>query len=153
MYATHCRELTKITRTLCIFSGLLLLLSVNLYAQAGNQNPKGQAQIRESSMQLVLIDRFVVPSDARVEFLQRMSINRNFIRKLPGFIGDAASEQIGGDSEFNYVTVAVWKNAEAFENARKAVVAEYQKQNFDLQGMLKRQNIKIDRAIYKKLED
>ena len=136
-----------------IFFGLLLLLSVNLCAQSGSQGAKGESQNQESGMQLVLIDRFVVPSDAKTEFLQRMSINRNFIRKLPGFIGDAAYQQIGGNGESNYVTVAVGRNAEAIENAKKAVTAEYQRQGFDLQGMLKRLNIRIDRAVYKRLED
>lgn len=104
-------------------------------------------------MNQIFIDRFVVPEAAKEEFLQRMKINRDFIENLPGFIEDTAYEQIGGDGEISYVTVAVWKDAEAIENARRDVFAMYQKQNFDMPAFLKRLNIKIDRAIYKKMEE
>ena len=104
-------------------------------------------------MNEILIDRFVVPPEAAEEFLHRMKMNRDFIKKLPGFIEDTAYEQIGGEGEFNYVTVAVWKDAEAIEKANREVFALYQKQNFDMPAFLKRLNIKIDRAIYKRIKD
>src|SRR5262245_29814099 len=103
-------------------------------------------------MNEILIDRFVVPPEAAEEFLQRMKKNRDFIKELPGFIENTAYEQIGGEGEFNYVTVAVWKDAEA-EKAKREVFALYQKQNFDIPAFLKRLNIKIDRAIYTRIKD
>jgi len=37
-------------------------------------------------MNEILIDRFVVPPEAAEEFLHRVKMNRDFIKKLPGFI-------------------------------------------------------------------
>jgi len=74
-------------------------------------------------------------------------------RSCPVLFEDTAYEQIGGEGEFNYVTVAVWKDAEAIEKAKREVFALYQKQNFDMPAFLKRLNIKIDRAIYKRIRD
>jgi heme-degrading monooxygenase HmoA len=145
------RTLVMRTRVLGLAFAILLLAHVKLYSQSGNTSP--ESQNRKASMQQILIDKFIVPPDTKAEFLRRMSINRNFIKTLPGFVQDAAYEQTGGDSEFNYVTVAVWENAEAFESARKAVTAEYQKQGFDLKEFLKKSNIKIDRAVYRIIVD
>ncbi len=51
------------------------------------------------------------------------------------------------------MTIAVWENEEALLNARQTVSTENQKLGFNLPEILKRLNIKIDRAVYKKLED
>ena len=56
---------------------------------------------------LILIDKFIVPLQAREEFVERMSVNRSFIKTLPGFVEDTAYEQTGGEGEFNFVTIAV----------------------------------------------
>jgi heme-degrading monooxygenase HmoA len=82
-----------------------------------------------------------------------MNINRQFIRQLPGFIEDNAYKQTGGDGEYNFVTVAVWENATAINNAKQAVVAEYKREGFDMPAMLARLNIKIDRAVYERMEE
>lgn len=103
-------------------------------------------------MRQILIDRFIVPLNAREEFLERVRINRNFIKNLPGFVEDAAYEETEAKGEIKYVTVAVWENAGALDKAKKAVLAEYQKQGFDAVEMYKRLNIKIERAIYKKMD-
>jgi len=104
-------------------------------------------------MKQVLIDRFIVPSGAVTEFLNRMKINRQFIRQLPGFVEDNAYRQTGGDNEYNFVTVAVWENAEAINNARQAVAAEYKREGFDMPGMIARLHIKMERAMYEKMAD
>jgi len=134
-----------------VFLCLILLVSVNLQAQNADKTKANNSP--DKNMKQIFIDRFLVPAEAKEEFLQRMKINRNFIKKLLGFIEDTAYEQIGGEGEFNYVTVAVWRDAEAIENAKREVFAMYQKQNFDMPAFLKRLNIKIDRAIYRKMED
>jgi heme-degrading monooxygenase HmoA len=102
--------------------------------------------------QLILIDKFIVPLNARTQFVERMNINRSFIKTLPGFIKDTVYEQIGAEGEYNFVTLAVWENEEALKNAKQAVSAYYQKQVFNLADMLNKLNIKIDRAVYKEME-
>ena len=55
----------------------------------------GSIEIREprytdKSKRITFIDTFIVPEQARQAFLNRMSINRNLIKMLPGFAGDHA---------------------------------------------------------------
>jgi hypothetical protein len=74
-------------------SGILTLFSLiaALTVQAQNKvTPDDSSPIKKPKMEVVLIDRFVVPSAAKTEFLERASINRKFIKSLPGFMGDNA---------------------------------------------------------------
>ena len=97
---------------------------------------------------VVLIDKLTVPSAAKEEFQERLKINRDLLKTLPGFIKDAIYEWPDGQGDLIYITVAVWRNEEAVENAKHAVQAEYQKEGFDLQAMLKRLHISMERGIY-----
>ncbi len=98
----------------------------------------------------IFIDRFTVPLSAKQEFIERMAVNRNFIKKLPGFIEDNVYERTDEQGDLIVVTVAAWENEDAIKNAKEAVQAEYKREGFDMQGMLKRLNITIDRGIYQK---
>lgn len=103
--------------------------------------------------QVNFIDKFFVPAAAINEFRERTQINRDFIKKLPGFIEDAAYEYTDNDGNLVFVTVALWQNKEALNNAKEAVQAEYKKQGFDAHAMLKRLNITVDRGIYNQLHN
>jgi len=98
--------------------------------------------------QVRFIDKFFVPSSAKNEFYERTSINRNFIKNLPGFIEDAAYEYTDKDGNLICITVAVWENLQALNNAKEAVQVEYKKQGFNPAEFLKRSNIVADRGIY-----
>ncbi|CAL1519488.1 antibiotic biosynthesis monooxygenase [Chitinophaga sp. MM2321] len=100
----------------------------------------------------ILIDKFIVPSAAKEEFYNQVRVRRAFIKSLPGFIADHAYEQLTTEAQFSFVTVVIWENEEAFINARQAATAAYEKQGFDLAGMLKRLNIQIDRASYQEID-
>jgi hypothetical protein len=78
-----------------------------------------------------------------------MKINRDFIKKLPGFIEDAAYTYQDENDNLICVTVARWRNMDFINKAKEAVQAEYRRENFDMPAMLKRLNISIDRGIYK----
>ena len=95
------------------------------------------------------IDKFFVPSAAKKEFLERVSINRNFISSLPGFIEDIAYERTDEHGNLVYITIATWQNEDAIKKAMQAVQAEYKKQGFDRAEMYERLKITIDRGIYK----
>lgn len=41
-------------------------------------------------MKQIFIDKFMVPEDSVEEFIERMNSIRGLLRKLPGFIEDAA---------------------------------------------------------------
>lgn len=98
-------------------------------------------------MQKILIDRFIVPKSSREEFFERVKINRGFIKTLPGFIQDSAYSREEGEN-LVFVTVAIWKDQEAIDNAKKDVFAEYEKQGFDMPAMLRRLGIFIERGVF-----
>jgi len=103
---------------------------------------------RDPGERIHFIDKFIVPRQGITEFMDRVYINRNFIRTLPGFIRDDAYERTDSDGNLIYITVAVWEDQEALNNAKKSVQAEYQKQKFDMAEMFQRLNITMDRGIY-----
>ena len=98
---------------------------------------------------VIFIDRFTVPANAVNEFLARVKINRDLIKALPGFVRDAAYSYTDNEGKLVFVTVAVWSNKAAFEQAKETVQAAYKKEGFDMPAMLKRLNINIERGIYK----
>ncbi|MNZ68692.1 SnoaL-like polyketide cyclase [compost metagenome] len=97
------------------------------------------------------IDKFLVPAAAKKEFYDRVNINRNFIKKLPGFIRDNVYEYIDENGNTICITIALWKNKEALSAAKTAVQEEYKKTGFDPAEMFKRLNISADRGVYKEL--
>jgi heme-degrading monooxygenase HmoA len=135
-------------------TGVLILLSaVAVSGQTQSKLiPGNQSKSKRSNMEVVLIDRFVVPAAAKTEFWERANINRQFIKSLPGFVQDNAYEEDGED-ESRIVTVAVWANEKAFENARQSVTEYYKQQGFDMPALIKRLHIQMERGIYKRLEN
>lgn len=103
--------------------------------------------------QVNFIDKFFVPAAAIKEFHERVKINRDFITKLPGFIEDAAYEYTDKEGNLVCVTVALWQNAGALNNAKEAVQAEYKKEGFDAPAMFKRLGITADRGIYTRIQE
>lgn len=103
----------------------------------------------DSREYISLIDKFLVPGNSMKEFTQRMNYNRDFIRKLPGFISDEVYHQIGDDASYTVITIARWANQEYVDAAKKAVQNEYKQTGFDMPGFLKRLNIKLERGLYR----
>jgi heme-degrading monooxygenase HmoA len=103
--------------------------------------------------QRIFIDRFSVPANASQEFIERMRYNRNFLRKLPGFIEDSAYEATDDNGNLLIVTIAVWESNEAIRMAKEAVQAEYKKIGFNMTEFLQRNNILIERGIYSKMSE
>ncbi|EQA43612.1 antibiotic biosynthesis monooxygenase [Leptospira broomii serovar Hurstbridge str. 5399] len=99
-------------------------------------------------MQKILIDRFIVPKTSKEEFLERVRINRSFIKTIPGFVSDSVYIREEEGNRFYFVTFAIWESQEALETAKKAVLAEYQKQGFVLNAMSNRIGISFERGIF-----
>jgi heme-degrading monooxygenase HmoA len=102
-------------------------------------------------MQQIFIDKFIIPQTSKNEFLERMNINRSFIKKQPGFVGDSAYERTDENGNLVCVTIAIWENEDVLKSAKEAVQAEYKKQGFNLAAMLERLNITIERGTYTKM--
>ncbi|EMY70000.1 antibiotic biosynthesis monooxygenase family protein [Leptospira vanthielii] len=98
-------------------------------------------------MNQILIDRFDLPKEAKEVFLERVKVNRDFIKTIDGFLGDEAyiCEKNGN---IQFVTVATWKDQTSLDNAKALVFAEYQKQGFVMPEFLARHSIRIEREIY-----
>ena len=99
-------------------------------------------------MEVILIDEFVVPEESKVEFLERTRKIQSFVRTLPGFVEGFLYGKKDGESRHNFLTTAVWENEEAFENAKRAVAIEHQKQGFDPQETRQRLKIESVRSTY-----
>lgn len=140
------------------FSWLLAIFPAEIHSQTTHSTTDVKMETiqehkKSNHPEQILIDKFIVPQNAKREFIERMNINRNFIKQLPGFVQDAVYESRDELGNEVYVTVAVWQNEEVFKKAKEAVQAEYKRQGFDLTEMIKRLHITIDRGVYKKLED
>ena len=65
-------------------------------------------------MEIVLIDKFVVPEESKDAFLAEVRKSAALLRMLPGFVEGFVYENTHGRSRHNVVTTAVWKDEEAF---------------------------------------
>lgn len=106
-----------------------------------------------SNMKQVLIDKLSVPARAKEEFIQRMSINRNLLKQIPGFIKDEVFVRTEENGDQVYITVAQWESADQLKQARERVEAEYKKTGFNVQEFCQRLNIKMERAMYQPAEN
>jgi heme-degrading monooxygenase HmoA len=99
-------------------------------------------------MEVILIDEFDVPEESKAEFLEGARKIQSFIRTLPGFVEGFLHEKKDGESRHDFLTTAVWENEEAFENAKRAVAIEHQKQGFNPQETRQRLKIESVRSTY-----
>jgi heme-degrading monooxygenase HmoA len=98
------------------------------------------------------VDKFVVPSSAREEFLDKVHRTHAPLKAQPGFLQGFVLEQSSGPGEFNFVTLVEWASQEAVENAHTAVAALHRGMNFDAKELFARTGIKADIANYSRLE-
>lgn len=101
-------------------------------------------------MEKILVDKLVVPKESKDAFLERTRQVQGFLKTLPGFVEGFLYENKDGESRYNYMTIAVWKSEDAFENAKKSVGIEFQKQGFDPQEMRRKLKIEGERAVYER---
>jgi heme-degrading monooxygenase HmoA len=101
-------------------------------------------------MEVVLIDKFVVPEESKAKFLEEVRRSANFLKTLPGFVEGFVYEKTEGDSRNNVVTSAVWKDEEAFVKAKKAAAEGFKKIGFNPQQIMETLNVEIERSIYRR---
>src|SRR5215469_8708475 len=98
-------------------------------------------------MEVVLIDTFVVPEESKARFLEEIKKSSTFLRTLPGFVEGWVYEKTDGASSSNVVTTAVWKDEQAYAEARKAAVEAFDRIGFHPQEIMKDLHIQMDRAV------
>lgn len=101
-------------------------------------------------MEIVLIDKFIVPDESKTKFLGEVRKSATFLRTLPGFIEGYIYEKTDGESRHNIVTTAVWKNEEAFQNAKKSAAEGFKKIGFNPPEIMKNLKVEIERAVYRR---
>jgi hypothetical protein len=94
-----------------------------------------------------LIDTFTVPAAARSEFEATMRRNREFIRTLDGFRGDAVFTKKQDDGAFDIATIAAWESPAAIARAKDQVAAFYERIGFDMAATITRWGVKLQRTI------
>lgn len=98
------------------------------------------------------VDKFHVPDSAYGEFLAQLRATHQFLRTLPGFVADHVLEKTDGPGAFNFVTIAIWENADAVVAAKAAVVEWCRLMDFDPREMLARLGIEADLATYEAID-
>ena len=99
-------------------------------------------------MEVVLMDKFIVPEESKDKFLKAVRRSAAFLRTLPGFVEGFVYEKGEGESRHNVVTTAVWKDEEAFQNARRSAAEGFQRIGFNPSEIMKSLQVQIERAIY-----
>ncbi|MFL6602584.1 MAG: antibiotic biosynthesis monooxygenase family protein [Steroidobacteraceae bacterium] len=99
-------------------------------------------------METVLIDVFVVPEEARQEFLSKVHFSADYLKTLPGFVEGYVYERATGTGRFNIVTTAVWESEKATGEAKKSAAAFFQQVGFNPPEIMKRLGVQIERAEY-----
>jgi heme-degrading monooxygenase HmoA len=105
---------------------------------------------RRERMEIVLIDKFVVPEASKARFLQEVQRSAAIIKTLPGFVEGFVYEKTGDGTGNAVVTTAVWKDEDAFRNAKQSAAEEFRKIGFDPAEIMKSLNVEIERAVYRR---
>jgi len=129
----------------------LTLFTIKTDAQTAIVNSERESK-KSATMKQIFIDKFTVPEKSKQEFLERVRINRNFIKHLNGFIKDDAYERTDDNGNLIYMTIAVWENEAVLKKAKEIVQAEYKKEGFNISEMFERLHIVMERNIYKEAE-
>ena len=101
-------------------------------------------------MEVVLIDKFIVPEESKTKFLEEVRRSASFLRTLPGFVEGFIHEKTDGASHSNVMTTAVWKDEDAYQNAKKTAAEGFKKIGFNPQEIMKSLKVEIERAVYRR---
>jgi heme-degrading monooxygenase HmoA len=101
-------------------------------------------------LEIALIDTFIVPEESINEFLEQVRKSASLLRTLPGFVEGLVCEKTHGESPNNVVTTAVWQDEEAFQNAKTSAAEAFKQMGFDPPAIMKRLDVRMSRAIYRR---
>ena len=98
------------------------------------------------------VDKFKVPAAAQEEFLKRAMDAQEMLRRQPGFLEGRLLKKNGGPGLFNFVSIAVWENAEAVAAAKEAMAAYQKAKGVNPDEFRARVGIEADVASYEEVE-
>lgn len=129
--------------------GIVFLTFFSYRTNAQSTTINSEIEPKKSETMQQIFDKFIVPEKSKQEFLERVQINRNFIKHLNGFVNDNAYERVDEKGNLIYITIAVWENETVLKSAKEAVQAYYKKESFNIFEMFERLHITMERNIYK----
>lgn len=106
--------------------------------------------LKEEHVEVVLIDKFIVPEESKAAFLAEVRKSSAFLRTLPGFVEGFVYESVDGGNRHNVVTTAVWKDEDVFQNAKRSAAEEFQRIGFNPPEIMKKLKVEIERGIYRR---
>ena len=101
-------------------------------------------------MEVVLMDKFVVPDESKAAFLTEVRKSAAFLGTLSGFVEGFVYESTDGGIRHNIVTTAIWKDEDAFQNAKKSAAEEFQRIGFNPSEIMKMLKVEIERGVYRR---
>lgn len=99
-------------------------------------------------MEIVIIDAFVVAEESKAALLKTSRAIQDVIKTFPGFVEGFVYEKRAGDGHHDIVTTTVWKDENAFENARSAVPVKLRELGIDPAAKMKALNVQIERGVF-----
>lgn len=101
---------------------------------------------------LYRINKFVVPTAARAEFVELVGKTLAVIRSQDGYVKDLFLEQHAGPGKFNFVTMIEFVSEE-FAPKVAAAIGEFDRSlNLDRAALMEKLGIQTDSASYKSFE-
>jgi heme-degrading monooxygenase HmoA len=101
-------------------------------------------------VEVVLIDTFNVPEESKAKFLEAVHKSAAYLKTLPGFVEGYIYERADGENCRNVVTSAVWKDEEAFQNAKKSAAEGFKKIGFNPPEIMKELEVELQRVVYRR---
>jgi heme-degrading monooxygenase HmoA len=95
------------------------------------------------------IDKFVVPAEARPEFIAQMQRIQQTLRTWPGCQRTYVLDQTGGSGEFNVVTLVEWASEQAVASAAEFVKKKFAEEGFDPVAFTKNAGVRSDQGFYR----
>lgn len=103
---------------------------------------------QNNSDRVYRVDRFVVPKQARDEFVEQVQETHQLLRTQSGFLQDLLLETVHDDKNLTIITMVEWENIDAINKAKIAVQSLREKQNFNPKDLINRLNIEADFGSY-----
>lgn len=104
-------------------------------------SPNGDAAV-------YFVDKFIVPASSIDEFTRQMQYNRDFIKRLPGFIRDNVLVRDVDNGDVVLITIAEWRSRQDLDHAKVSVQEEYRRVKFNPAEFLQRLDVTMEREQY-----
>lgn len=104
--------------------------------------------VSNSLSRVYRLDKFLVPSASREEFLVKVQQTHAILNSQPGFIQDILLEKPATGESFTSVTQVEWENTEFLEKARAVIDARHKREGFSPRAMWDRLGIQAEIGNY-----